>query len=189
MPILNEDMKRVITEQRLGFVATTCEDGWPNLSPKGTMIVVDDDRIAFADLRSPQTRRNILRDGRVEVNFVDPFARRGYRFRAKAYYHDPGSHFFETVQHEVAALWPQLFPRVRGIVELQISSARILSTPAYDVGATEEELRAFWGNHFRRLHVLNAPRRDDPVHIDDLPRRDPERAPAQPSGDSAGVER
>ena len=39
MGILTEDMKRVVTEQRLAFVATVCPDGTPNLSPKGTSAV------------------------------------------------------------------------------------------------------------------------------------------------------
>ena len=33
---LTEEMKRVVLEQKLGFVATVCPDGTPNLSPKGT---------------------------------------------------------------------------------------------------------------------------------------------------------
>ena len=32
MGILTEDMKRVVREQRLGFIATVCADGTPNLS-------------------------------------------------------------------------------------------------------------------------------------------------------------
>ena len=39
MAILTEDMKRVVREQALGFVATVCPDGSPNLSPKGTTSV------------------------------------------------------------------------------------------------------------------------------------------------------
>jgi predicted pyridoxine 5'-phosphate oxidase superfamily flavin-nucleotide-binding protein len=31
--ILTVDMKRVVEQQRLGFVATVCPDGTPNLSP------------------------------------------------------------------------------------------------------------------------------------------------------------
>ena len=34
--VLTEDMKRVVREQRLGFVATVGPDGTPSLSPKGT---------------------------------------------------------------------------------------------------------------------------------------------------------
>lgn len=43
--MLTDDMKRVVEEQRLGFVATVCPDGTPNLSPKGTTAVWDDDRL------------------------------------------------------------------------------------------------------------------------------------------------
>ena len=40
--ILTEDMKRVVREQGLGFHATVCKDGSPNLSPKGTTRVWDE---------------------------------------------------------------------------------------------------------------------------------------------------
>src|SRR6185295_14131401 len=44
VPAFTDDMKRVVEEQRLGFVATVCPDGTPNLSPKGTTAVWDDER-------------------------------------------------------------------------------------------------------------------------------------------------
>lgn len=46
-------MKRVIREQRLGYVyvANVCTDGTPGLSPKGTTTVWEDDYKVFADLR------------------------------------------------------------------------------------------------------------------------------------------
>ena len=61
MGILTEDRKRVVTEQRLGFVATVCPDGTPNLSPKGTLAVWDDTHLVFIDIRSPNTVENIRR--------------------------------------------------------------------------------------------------------------------------------
>jgi predicted pyridoxine 5'-phosphate oxidase superfamily flavin-nucleotide-binding protein len=54
---INPDMRRVVEEQRLCFEATICEDGTANLSPKGTVTVLDDDHLMFADLASPQTVR------------------------------------------------------------------------------------------------------------------------------------
>jgi len=39
---LTADMKRVVVERRLAFVATVCPDGTPNLSPKGTISVWDE---------------------------------------------------------------------------------------------------------------------------------------------------
>jgi uncharacterized protein len=82
--ILTADMKRVVEEQRLGFVATVCPDGTPNLSPKGTTTVWDDDHLIFANIRSPGTLANLRKNPGVEVNVVDPFVRKGYRFKGVA---------------------------------------------------------------------------------------------------------
>ena len=70
--MLIPDMKRIIEEQLLGFVATSAPDGTPNVSPKATFFVVDDHTIAFGDIRSPGTIRNLRTNPRIEVNFVDP---------------------------------------------------------------------------------------------------------------------
>jgi len=77
--VMTPDMMQVVREQRLGFVATVNADGTPNLSPKGTFVVVNAARVAFADIRSPGTLRNLIANPAVEVNFVDPFTRRGCR--------------------------------------------------------------------------------------------------------------
>ena len=82
--VLTEDMKRVVTEQRLGFVATVCPDGTPSLSPKGTTAVWDYEHLVFADIRSPGTVENLRANPAVEVNVVDPIARKGYRFKGEA---------------------------------------------------------------------------------------------------------
>src|SRR5215469_5271385 len=84
MAMLTADMKRVIAEQKLGFVATVGADGAPNLSPKGTMLVLDDDRIMFGEIRSPATIANLAQNAGMEINFVDQFSRAGYRFRGRA---------------------------------------------------------------------------------------------------------
>jgi predicted pyridoxine 5'-phosphate oxidase superfamily flavin-nucleotide-binding protein len=74
-------MKRIVREQRLGYIATVCPNGTPNLSPKGTTTVWDDDHLVFADSRSPQSVQNIQNNPSVEVNVVDPLVRKGYRFK------------------------------------------------------------------------------------------------------------
>ena len=51
MGVLTADMKRLVEEQRLGYVATVCQDGTPNLSPKGTTAVWDDDHMTEDEVR------------------------------------------------------------------------------------------------------------------------------------------
>ena len=53
MGILTDDMRRMVAEQQLGFIATVCPDGTPNLSPKGTAAAWDDEHLVFADICSP----------------------------------------------------------------------------------------------------------------------------------------
>lgn len=79
-----EDMKRIVAEQKLAFVATVCPDGTPNLSPKGTIAVWDDTHLVFADIRSPGTVANLKVNPTIEINVVDPFVRKGYRFKGTA---------------------------------------------------------------------------------------------------------
>src|SRR4029079_10523851 len=93
MSILTPAMKRLLDEQRLGFVATVCPDGTPNLSPKGTTAAWDDDHLVFADIHSPGTIANLRLNPHVEVHVVDPFARKGYRFKGTAEVLTAGEHF------------------------------------------------------------------------------------------------
>jgi Pyridoxamine 5'-phosphate oxidase len=55
MGILTDEMKRAVTELQLCYVATVSPDGKPNLSPKGSITVLSDDELGFADLASPGT--------------------------------------------------------------------------------------------------------------------------------------
>lgn len=153
MGILTEDMKRVVDEQRLGFVATVCPDGTPNLSPKGTTSVWDDDHIVFADLRSPQTIRNLRSNPAVEINVVDHVVRKGYRFKGAGVVLTEGERFDAIVRRfgrdrEIDAA------RVRAVVLVEVTKAEPLISPAYDMGMTEDEVT---DSYKRRLIDLYGP--------------------------------
>jgi predicted pyridoxine 5'-phosphate oxidase superfamily flavin-nucleotide-binding protein len=152
--ILTEDMKRVVREQGLGFHATVCEDGSPNLSPKGTTRVWDDDHLFFADIRSPQTVANIRRGSLVEVNVVDPFVRKGYRFKGPALVHDPGTDgFVDGLNRLRNDGMTNLLDRVQAIVVIEVRQAQPLVSPAYDDGATTEaDIVRIFEARFARLH-------------------------------------
>jgi predicted pyridoxine 5'-phosphate oxidase superfamily flavin-nucleotide-binding protein len=138
-------MQRVVREQRLGFYATVCEDGSPNLSPKGSTYVLDDERLFFADIRSPQTVANVRRGSLVELNVVDPIVRKGYRFKGPAQVHEPGSEIYDRALAQMRAAGSQLVDRVRTIVVIDVREARPVVSPAYDDGSmTEEEVTRIW---------------------------------------------
>jgi hypothetical protein len=81
MGILTNDMRRMLNEQQLGFIATVCPDGTPNLSPKGTTAVWDDEHLIFADICSPNTIAILRQNPALEINVVDTLSRKGYCFK------------------------------------------------------------------------------------------------------------
>ena len=153
MAILTEDMKRVVREQRLGFYATVCEDGSPNLSPKGSTFLLDDDHLLFADIRSPQTMANIRRGSIVEVNVVDPFVRKGYRFKGPAVVHERGTSVWAEGLERMREAGSTQGDRVNAVVVIEVREARALVSPVYDDGmATEAEVIQTFQARFARLH-------------------------------------
>jgi len=139
MPILTDDMKRVVREQGLCFVATVCPDGTPNLSPKGTTAVWDDDHLVFVDLASPRTTANLGVNSAVEVNIVDVVTRTGYRFKGRGEVHVDGPLF-----RDVLAFYERDrqmdASRVRGVVVIEVESAAPLISPAYGLGLSRAEI-------------------------------------------------
>jgi uncharacterized protein len=145
-------MRRIV-EAELGFIATVCPDGTPNLSPKGTTAVWDDDHLVFADLRSPGTVENLRRNPSIEVNVVDQLSRKGYRFKGTATVHTDGDVFERGVQFYEGRGTARARERIRGIVIVTVERALPVTSPAYDIGVTEEELR---DRNLRRLSGLAA---------------------------------
>jgi predicted pyridoxine 5'-phosphate oxidase superfamily flavin-nucleotide-binding protein len=149
MGILTDDMKRIVLEQRLGFVATVCPDGTPNLSPKGTTTVWDDDHLVFANIRSAGTLANLRENPSVEVNVVDPFVRKGYRFKGVASILESGAVYDRAIDFYKAR--GSQVNLIREIVLIRVTSAHPMDSPAYDIGMTEDEVRDRWERHFASL--------------------------------------
>ena len=148
--MLTADMQRVIREQRLGFVATVNADGTPNVSPKATFTVIDAATIAFGELRSPGTLRNLKSNPAIEVNFVDPFVRKGYRFAGRATVIARGAPGFDDLIGRFGE-YGDLASRMRAVVRIEISRALPITSPAYDRGETEPAIRRQWTARFRKL--------------------------------------
>ena len=148
MGVLTDDMKRLVEEQQLGFVATVCPDGSPNLSPKGTTAVWDDDHLVFADICSPGTIANLRANPAIEINVVDPLVRKGYRFKGLAQVFGEGPDYEAALE----------FYRRRGsssakphIVLVEVERAAALVSPAYDSGQGEAAVIAKWRAYWNDL--------------------------------------
>jgi uncharacterized protein len=148
MGILTADMRRVLEQQQLGFIATVCPDGTPNLSPKGTTLPWNDDHLVFADICSPGTIANLLHNPAVEINVVDMLLRKGYRFKGVATVLSEGEQFDEALT----------FYRQRGsttvkrhIVLVRVLHAAEVVSPSYEMGQGEVQVRDYWRQYWNRL--------------------------------------
>ena len=120
----------LITMFPLGFVATVTAGGRPNVSPKGTFLVLDDRTLAFGEIRSPQTVTNLTNQPELEVNFVYQWTRKGVRVRGKA----------------------QMVRRGTAVFGGLIEQLKPISTPPYDDGATEEDMIATFKAKFAETY-------------------------------------
>jgi uncharacterized protein len=131
MATITQEMRDCIAATRLCYAATVNPDGTPNLSPKATLGAVDDRHIAFANIASPNTARNLKLNPAIEINVVDIFLRRGFRFAGTARLFEPGSPAYEKFAGETWARIGDGYP-IYEIVMVKVESAREVRSPGYD---------------------------------------------------------
>ena len=149
MATLTKEIKEFVNRQKLGFIATICPDGTPNLSPKGTTIAWDDEHLAFADIHSPGTINNLLTNSSIEINVVDIFNRKGYRFKGNAKVFSKGSIFDEVISHYRAAGSKH---DIKNIVMIKVDKVLPIWSPAYDTGLSEDEIKNRWVDYWRSVY-------------------------------------
>ncbi len=82
MPKLSEEMKAMIANNQC-FIATVNTEGFPNIGPKASTRVLDDEHLAFNEGTGGQTYANIQANSIVLVAVVDRPKMEGYRFAGK----------------------------------------------------------------------------------------------------------
>ena len=145
MVIITEEIKNFVNFQKLGYVATISADNTPNLSPKGTIIVLDESHLTFADIHSPQTVENLKCNPSIEINVVDPFSRRGYRFKGIAEIISSGDKFNKINSNYKKS---GVKSSIKTIIIVKIEKLNEVLSPLYDLDYTEEELKRKWKKHY-----------------------------------------
>ena len=145
MITISEEIKNFVNFQKLGYVATISNDGTPNLSPKGTIAVIDESTMVFADIRSPQTMQNLQENPSIEINVVDPFQRSGYRFKGDGKIINDGSEFDKILDYYTKA---GVKSKINSVVLVDVKSMSEVTSPSYDLGATKDELISKWKKYY-----------------------------------------
>jgi len=141
MGLLTNEMKNLIDQQKLGYVATVSPDNTPNLSPKGTISVWDDEHLVFADIKSPNTIANLEKNPSLEINVVDPITRKGYRFKGTGTILSSGQEYSKIISYYNNI---GIKSKIGRVVLMKVSSVNNVTSPLYDLGYTEEEIKKRW---------------------------------------------
>ena len=146
--MITSEIKNFLNIQKLGYVATVSSDGLPNISPKGTIIAWASEILAFADIRSPDTVKNLQNNPNVEINVIDPLLRKGYLFKGIARLINSGLQYDEILQYyrDNGITSP-----INAIILVDISEISDVISPLYDMGISEGEIKSKWKNHFANL--------------------------------------
>lgn len=149
MGIITPEIAAFVKQQKLGFVATVCPDGTANLSPKGTTTVWDDEHLVFADIHSPGTVNNLLHNPSVEINIVDIFTRKGYRFKGIGKVLSEGSLFDEVIAFykNAGAAYT-----IHHIVLIKLEQVLPVLSPVYDTGISEFSVVKRWSEYWNNIH-------------------------------------
>jgi len=118
MTKLTDEMKALIKEVKLGIAATADKSGMPNASFKGSLQVLDDEHLIFADIMSPKTRKNLLENKKICILVGAHKKMVGYQFKGEAELLNEGE-LFDKVCGGVAAMKMNL-PKPTYVVKIKV---------------------------------------------------------------------
>ena len=140
--MLTAQMKWIVCSFNAASVASVNDDGTPAVSVKATFVIVDDSTLAFGDIRSPKTLHNLQQRPAVELNFIDILHRRALRASGTASIVDRETDSWQVLEPVFAESWAPYLEMINHFVVIQLSQASLITSPAYDIGIDEAELKA-----------------------------------------------
>jgi hypothetical protein len=115
MAKLTHEMKAMF-ENQLAVIATASKDGTPNVGPKGSMYVVDDETLAYSEGTGEKTLRNLKENPKVAVMVIDRDKADGYQVKGIAELLTSGD-FFEKVARRQEE---RKRPRPKHVVKIRV---------------------------------------------------------------------
>lgn len=124
---ITEEMKTMIEKQGLVFSATASKDGAPNVSPKGSIRVWDENTLLFVERNSPRTTRNLKENPRMALVVLDKEKSRGYQFKGNVELVDKGP-LYEEVERIEKGRTPYRGP-FNYVVKIAVAEVFPIPTP------------------------------------------------------------
>ncbi len=119
---LTEEAKQMIGSIRPLLVATASRNGKPNVSAKGSLRVLDDEHLVFADVASPRTVANLRENPQAAIICLDAVTRKGCRVWGRGDIISSGP-LFDQIEAELASR--NLTRKVNNIVKITVEEFEV----------------------------------------------------------------
>ncbi|MDO5733786.1 MAG: pyridoxamine 5'-phosphate oxidase family protein [Eubacteriales bacterium] len=123
MAKLTQEMKEFMAEN-LAYVATVDQDGNPNIGPKRTARILDDEHIIYNENTGGQTMRNLQDNGKIAIAYVNYEKLDGYRFVGHAEVYPDGPYMEQaqawTAEHKKGTPKAAVVMKIERIFTLRI---------------------------------------------------------------------
>lgn len=130
MTCLTSDVRALAQQSVLCWLATTDDQGQPNVSPKEIWAIADDQHVVVAHIASAQSARNIEMQPKVCLSFVDVFSQRGFKLTGLAQSLPAGHAEFAKWAQPLLAQVGQRFA-IRSVLRIQVCAAMPILAPSY----------------------------------------------------------
>ena len=104
----------------MAWVATAASDGMPNATPKGSVQLIDDEHVVFADLFSRKTRENLLANPKVAITVADQATYKGFQIKGSAEILESGPLFDQMAERLKKA--PIDLPPLQYVVHIAVEA-------------------------------------------------------------------
>lgn len=115
MAKLTDDMRNMI-ETQLAYISTVDKDGNPNVGPKRSMRLYDENTLVYNENTGRQTMKNILETGKASVAYAVREKLKGFRFSGKAEIQAEGKMYEEAVEWAKGKMG---VPKAVGIIHIE----------------------------------------------------------------------
>ncbi len=88
---------------------------------------------------------NLRNNPSIEINVVDPFSRRGYRFKGTTEIISNGEQYDKLISSYRSL---GIKSSIKSVVLVRIQKVSEVTSPLYDIGYTEEEMKDRWKKYY-----------------------------------------
>ena len=134
--LITTEIRESVERSVLCWLATSDENGQPNVSPKEVFAVADSQNIVIANIASPRSAKNIRLNQKVCLSFVDVFVQKGFKVIGSAIELKPSEPEYSRWVDPLLSMVGDRYP-ISSVFVVRAISAEPIVAPSYRLYPSE----------------------------------------------------